>query len=82
MAKLSIENTDRVTDAEFWRRFGEEISRDDDSAARRHLAEGRPIYTRERDTPPSHVIRTWPDGSRELLYIADDGTETVVNAAA
>jgi hypothetical protein len=85
MSKHSVDTLDRMTAAEvteFWQRFGEEISQDDDSAAGETLAMGLPIYARYRDTPPSHVIRTWPDGKRELLYIADDGSETLVNEAA
>ena len=62
--------------------FETEVSRDDTAAADETLAMGLPVYTTERDTPANHVIRSWPDGHRELLFIADDGAKTVVNAAA
>jgi hypothetical protein len=85
MTELPIEDLSRMTADEtsaFWRRFETEVSRDDTAAADETLAMGLPIYTTERDTPANHIIRTWPDGHRELLLIAEDGTKTVVNAAA
>ena len=85
MTELPIENLSYMKAeeaAEFWRRFEADVSPDDTSAADETLAMGLPIYTTERDTPTDHVIRTWPDGRRELLLIAEDGTKTVVNASA
>lgn len=51
-----------------------------DEAARRHLATGRSVSYRERDTPPGHVLREHPDGSIDLVRIdmADGGGSTVV----
>jgi hypothetical protein len=49
-------------------------------AARKHLAAGRPIYTRDTDTPPGHVIKTYPDGRCELLQVNDDGSVQVISS--
>jgi len=54
----------------------------DGAAAKRHLAAGRSVYYREPNTPPGHVIRKHPDGSRQLVRFAADGTEHVVTEPA
>ena len=49
--------------------------RDDDCAAREHLAAGRWIVYREANTPPGHVIRRYPDGRCELVcYVAGEAS--------
>lgn len=40
-----------------------------DEAARIMLARGRSVTYRERDTPPGHVIREHPDGTKETIKI-------------
>lgn len=67
-------------DWKFWTVFMSALANDDGSAAKNRLAAGKAIYTREADTPPSHVIKTYPDGRRELLFVANDGTPHVVRA--
>lgn len=53
--------------------FGQEIEMalkaPNDEAASAMLARGRTVTYRERDTPPGHVIREHPDGSREIVRI-------------
>lgn len=49
------------------------ICRDDDSAARSHLAAGRPIYYREHDTERGMCVKEYPDGSRELVHFDETG---------
>lgn len=39
----------------------------DNSAAREHLAAGRPIVYREQITPAHHIVKRYPDGRRELV---------------
>lgn len=40
-----------------------------DQAAKAMLSRGRSISYRERDTPPGHVIREYPDGTKILVRI-------------
>jgi hypothetical protein len=85
MTDLPIEHLSQMSAEEtriFWRQFEAEISQNDETAADETLAMGLPVYTAEQDTPANHVIRTWPDGRRELVLIGDDGSKVVVNAAA
>lgn len=35
--------------------------------SQRHNALARPIYFRHTDTPDGHVIKQFPDGSRQLV---------------
>ena len=42
---------------------------DDGAAAKAILAAGRPIHIRRDDTPPGWVIRKFPDGREELVFI-------------
>ena len=42
---------------------------DDGAAAKTILAAGRPIHIRRDDTPPGWVIRKFPDGREELVFI-------------
>lgn len=46
---------------------------DDGQAAQSHLDAGRPIYYCE-DAYPDEMVRQWPDGNRELVTLALDGT--------
>jgi hypothetical protein len=57
--------------------FLRELERDDDTAARMHLAAGRPITYREADTPPGHVIKKYPDGRRVLVRVVEGGEQPV-----
>jgi hypothetical protein len=43
----------------------------DDSASKASLAAGVPIYYAEEDTPPSAVIKKYPDGRKELVTFVD-----------
>lgn len=45
------------------------LEEDDGAAAKAILAAGRPIHIRRPDTPSSWVIRIYPDGSEELVYV-------------
>ena len=49
------------------------ICRDDGSAARAHLAAGRPIYYREHNTEHGMCVKEYPDGSRELVHFDETG---------
>lgn len=49
------------------RAFLRELEREDDSAARAHLAAGHPIVYRKPTTPAGHVVKRYPDGRRELV---------------
>ena len=46
---------------------------DDGQAAQLHLDAGRAIYYCE-DAYPDEMVRQWPDGNRELVTLALDGT--------
>ena len=54
---------------EFTRQFEAALKAPNDDAARAMLARGRTISYRERDTPPGHVVREHPDGTRETVRI-------------
>lgn len=43
----------------------------DDSAARMHLAAGRPIYY--HDPMHGELVREWPDGRIELVDVDEEG---------
>ena len=64
-------------DPEFWDEFEAELMAMDDSEARRHLAEGRPIYICEDNTPEGCVIKINPDGRRQLVRHSRDHDEVV-----
>ncbi len=59
------------------RAIARDLRHGDDSAAREHLAAGRPIVYCDDDTPAGHVIQRYPDGRRELVRF-ENGRETVV----
>ena len=61
----------------FFDQFAEAAANDDGAAAKEHLAAGRPIYYRERDTPADLVIKKFPDGHRQLVSF-ENGTEQFV----
>jgi len=42
---------------------------DDDSEAKKILASGNSIHIAREDTPPGYVIRLFPDGHEELVYV-------------
>lgn len=82
--KMSIENLDKMTDAEertFWTVFGADLAHDDGQAARDHLAAGLPIYFRDDSTPEGLVIKQYADGRRVLVSF-DQGGERFVRDAA
>jgi hypothetical protein len=81
MSKAPLKPIDQMTPEEEAAWIAEMTS-DNESAAREHLAAGRAISYREDSTPPRHVIREYPDGHRELIFIDTDGKEHVVRPLA
>ncbi len=69
MGKMDIDPIDEDAAHDFM--LEDEDFEDDGSEAARHLAEGRPIYYAEPETPAGLVIRESPDGSR--VYVRLDG---------
>jgi hypothetical protein len=59
-------------DERFWRRLERKLCSDDGRAAKEHLAAGRPIYYCD-DRFENEIVREWPDGSKELLTLDNDG---------
>lgn len=53
------------------RGIARELAQYDDSAARMHLAAGRPIYY--HDQVNGELVREWPDGRIELVDVDEDG---------
>jgi hypothetical protein len=49
------------------------LRHDDGSAAQEHLRSGRPIYYCEDDVDEDGIVREWPDGTREIVDIDDQG---------
>lgn len=49
------------------------LRHDDGSAAREHLRSGRPIYYCDEDFDEEDILREWPDGTREIVDIDDQG---------
>lgn len=58
-----------LTPKQFEAEFLRNVREDDGTAADAMLAAGRPIHIRREDTPPGHVIRIYPDGREELIYV-------------
>ena len=54
----------------------------DDNAFAPHFAAGHPVYLRDADTPPGHVVKQFPDGRRELIGFDSVGNEIQVPQAA
>lgn len=54
----------------------------DDNAFAPHFAAGHPVYIREADTPPRHVVKLFPNGHRELIGFDALGNEMPVPQAA
>ena len=77
--ELTVENLDRMTPEQervFLKKFDAELSYDDGSEARSHLAAGRAIYYATDDTPPDRAIKECPDGRRFLVHF-EDGLEVI-----
>lgn len=67
---LSMASTAHVSHAEVLASdFDRAIRLDDDSAARRILANGWPVHVAYDDTPAGHVVRVYPDGREELVSL-------------
>jgi hypothetical protein len=49
----------------------------DGLAAQEHLRAGRPIFYCDDEFGDDDIIREWPDGSRELVTVDEDGKVTV-----
>jgi hypothetical protein len=60
-----------------WRELEGELKKDDDSAARAHLAAGYPIYVIEEDTPRGTIVKIFPAGDRQLIVIDLEGEHTI-----
>lgn len=65
----------------YWFKSVRSLLRGDDSAARSHLAAGRPI-TIGSDEYPGKIIRKWPSGRQEILELDDEcnviGSQVIV----
>ena len=59
-----------------------DLARHEGEAARAHLAAGRAVPYVDDDTPPGHVMRRYPDGSRELVRVDADGSTVVARFAS
>jgi len=53
--------------------------RDDGSAAKSHLAEGRPIFYCDDSISEKYIIREWPSGQRELIQVSVSGEVNVIS---
>lgn len=71
------EAMDEAEEKRLWNAFVKQAAEGDDSAAREHLAAGRSIVY-EADDLGGRMVREWPDGRREFISIADDGTVNVI----
>lgn len=60
-----------------WNAFVKQLAKTDDFAAREHLAAGRPIHYHAEDLG-GRLVREWPDGRREFIDVAEDGTISVI----
>lgn len=69
LAQIEAAHAFRLEDADF---------ADDGAEAAGHLAEGRAIYFRDGSTPAGKVVRQGPDGRRELVEVAPDGSFRVI----
>lgn len=54
------------------------LRQDDGAAAQEHLSAGRPIYYCDDDFDEEDIVREWPNGSREIVDIDDEGHVSVV----
>ncbi|WP_089163550.1 hypothetical protein [Caballeronia sordidicola] len=61
----------------FWNELEEELKKDDDSAARAHLAAGYPIYVIDADTPRGTIVKIFPAGDRQLIMLDLDGERVI-----
>lgn len=68
-------------EADLWPMIEAILRREDDFAAREHLAAGFPIYYGEDDTPAGMVVKEYPDGRRELVRFDEDGEHRVAALA-
>lgn len=53
------------------------LRHDDGAAAQEHLRSGRPIYYCDEDFDEEDIVREWPNGTRELVDINDQGLISV-----
>jgi len=53
------------------------LRQDDGAAAQEHLSAGRPIYYYDDDFDEENIVREWPNGSREIVDIDDQGRISV-----
>ena len=83
MEKITIEDIGRLDqlgpaeEKRFWKVFTRALAADDGAAAKSHLAAGRPITYVDAEYP-DELVRKWPDGRREFVDVAPDGTVHVV----
>ena len=64
-------------EAQFWEQFERELDSDTGEAAKAHLAAGRPIYYMD-PAYPDQIVKEYPDGRRELVYVDKAGQVTVL----
>lgn len=67
--------------AAFDREFVAALEAGDESAAEASLAAGVPVYYSDEALPSPYVIKEYPDGRKEIVFLAD-GVETVLRAIA
>lgn len=53
------------------------LTQDDDSAARAHLAAGRPVYYRDERLGDG-IVKEYPDGRRQLLHVSMTGEISII----
>lgn len=66
---------------EVWDTFVDAATHDDGRAARDHLAAGRPVYYIERNTPRGLLVKSHPNGRRELVRFDAAGDEVIAPIA-
>lgn len=66
---MMTEATSDFDDDDFDAAFDRALRAPSEEAARSMLARGRYVTYLERDTPAGHVVREYPDGTRNLVRI-------------
>ncbi|HDR9474389.1 hypothetical protein BMD20_29490 [Burkholderia multivorans] len=66
---------------DFWTLFSSDIARDDGAVARRHLAQGNPVYYKTEATPKGMIEKRLPDGRRQLVKWDSEGEHVVSELA-